>query len=270
MNLLKELRNVDHFTKTEQRLLTYIDTNPEKIIYGTITELSHNAGVGEATIIRLCKKLNLSGFSDLKIELAKDSLTSPPSHIEKESYLTTSANLLKDAITKTEKLVIESDINKAIRILSDAKSIYLFGVGHSGESARDYAKTWFRVGLVAHAEVDPHFQVQIASFLNSKDVVVALSLSGHTKDIYDSVRLAKKRGAHIIVITNDFTSPIANLADVTLRTAVSEFLNIGSVSGQVSQLYICEILAKGYENYNHIDTTKLKERALKAIMNKSM
>ncbi len=108
MNLLKELRNVDHFTKTEQRLLTYIDTNPEKIIYGTIKELSRNAGVGEATIIRLCKKLNLSGFSDLKIELAKDSLTSPPSHIEKESYLTTSANLLKDAITKTEKLVIES------------------------------------------------------------------------------------------------------------------------------------------------------------------
>ena len=67
--------------------------------------------------------------------------------------------------------------------------------GHSGESAKDYEKTWLRIGLIAQAETDPHIQVQVSTLLSDKDVVIGLSLSGHTRDTYDSLELAKESGA---------------------------------------------------------------------------
>lgn len=130
--------------------------------------------------------------------------------------------------------------------------------------------TWLRIGLIANAESDPHIQVQVATLLSKDDLVVGLSLSGHTKDTYDSLKVAKEYGAKIIAITNDLTSPIAQLGDVSLQTSVSEFMNIGTVAGQVSQLYLCDVLAREYEKLNKVDVDKIKEQALAAVMKKSI
>ena len=69
---------------------------------------------------------------------------------------------------------------------------------------------------------------------------------------------------------NDLTSLIAQLGDVSLQTSVSEFMNIGTVAGQVSQLYLCDVLAREYEKLNKVDVDKIKEQALEAAMKKSI
>lgn len=69
---------------------------------------------------------------------------------------------------------------------------------------------------------------------------------------------------------NDLTSLIAQLGDVSLQTSVSEFMNIGTVAGQVSQLYLCNVLAREYEKLNKVDVDKIKEQALAAVMKKSI
>ena len=69
---------------------------------------------------------------------------------------------------------------------------------------------------------------------------------------------------------NDLTSLIAQLGDVSLQTSVSEFMNIGTVAGQVSQLYLCDVLAREYEKLNKVDVDKIKEQALAAVMKKSI
>ena len=60
------------------------------------------------------------------------------------------------------------------------------------------------------------------------------------------------------------------LGDVSLQTSVSEFMNIGTVAGQVSQLYLCDVLAREYEKLNKVDIDKIKEQALAAVMKKSI
>lgn len=263
-------QNKDKLTKSEIRLAEYIATHHELVIYSTMKTLGEKTGTGDATIVRLCKKLGYSGFSQLKIALAQDSIRNKDERLNDSTYYASSANTLINSIKQTEQLIKKDSLNKAISILLKANRVYLFGVGHSGESAKDYEKTWLRIGLIAHAETDPHLQVQISTLLSKDDVVVGLSLSGHTRDTYDSLELAKNNGAKIITISNDLTSPISQLGDARLQTAVGEFTNIGSVSGQVSQLYLCDVLARGYEQQTNIDTEKLKERALRAVIKKSI
>ncbi|BDR60181.1 MurR/RpiR family transcriptional regulator [Lactobacillus xylocopicola] len=262
----------DDLTKSEIKLANFIATHPERVIYDTTKSLSAATNTSDATIIRLCKKLGFSGFSNLKIFLAQESITQGQANqrIDHKKFYVDSANLLINSIKKTENLLVSENLLAAVKLLAQASEVYLFGIGHSGESALDFAKTWLRIGLIAHAEIDPHIQVQISSMLNKEDVVVGLSLSGHTKDTYDSLKLAKKNGAKIITISNDLGAPISKLGDVQLQTAVSEFSNIGSVAGQVSQLYLCEVLARGYEIHTNVDSRELKERVLADILKKEI
>lgn len=270
MNFIQLInKNRDNLTKSEQKLAEYIASHSEKVIYSTMKSLSKTTGTGDATIVRLCKKLGFSGFSQLKIFLAQESIT-PKKKNDKHNYFDTSADTLVNSIRQTEQLIRKKSLDKAIDLLLNAQHIYLFGVGHSGESAKDYEKTWLRIGLFAHAETDPHIQTQVSTLLSSKDLVVGLSLSGHTRDTFDSLKLAKENGAKIITISNDLTSPISKLGDACLQSAVDEFMNIGSVAGQVSQLFLCDVLARGYEEKSSADTDKMKRKALRAVIDKSI
>ena len=260
-------QNKDKLTKSENKLANYIATHTEHVIYDTIKSLGTATNTGDATIVRLCKKLGYSGFSDLKIALAQDSMmTTSKSHEEAQTSSELSSKVLISSIEKTEELINPSVLKQEAK----ARRIHIFGLGHSGGSARDYERTWLRIGLIANAESDPHIQVQVATLLSKDDLVVGLSLCGHTKDTYDSLKVAKEYGAKIIAITNDLTSPIAQLGDVSLQTSVSEFMNIGTVAGQVSQLYLCDVLAREYEKLNKVDVDKIKEQALAAVMKKSI
>ena len=262
-------QNKDKLTKSENKLANYIASHTEHVIYDTIKSLGTATNTGDATIVRLCKKLGYSGFSDLKIALAQDSMmTTSKSHEEAQTSSELSSKVLISSIEKTEELINPAVLKQAVSLLAKARRIHIFGLGHSGESARDYERTWLRIGLIANAESDPHIQVQ--TLLSKNDLVVGLSLSGHTKDTYDSLKVAKEYGAKIIAITNDLTSPIAQLGDVSLQTSVSEFMNIGTVAGQVSQLYLCDVLAREYEKLNKVDVDKIKEKALAAVMKKSI
>lgn len=59
-------------TKSERKVADFILNSGESIIYSTMNDIKTKANVGDATIIRFCQKLGFSGFSDLKIEIAKE------------------------------------------------------------------------------------------------------------------------------------------------------------------------------------------------------
>lgn len=59
-------------------------------------------------------------------------------------------------------------------------------------------------------------QVTAAALMTADDVVIAVSHSGATKELLQSVRAARTAGAKVIVITSHGQSPLAALADICL------------------------------------------------------
>ncbi|MFT8412566.1 MAG: MurR/RpiR family transcriptional regulator [Schleiferilactobacillus perolens] len=259
----------DELTKSEKRVADFVLSAGEKIMYSTMSDLKAATKVGDATIIRFCQKLGYSGFSDFKIAVAKENFSKTELHEESTLY-DDMANHLSDALRATAKLIKKDNLRTAVKLMTDAKSIYLFGVGSSGEASLAFESILLRAGVRAVAVPDPHFQAQIASLLTADDLVFGFSLSGRTKDTYDSLHIAQTNGAKIVAITNNPLTPIGKLGDVVLQTAIEEFLNGGSVAGRVSQLYICDVLTHEYEITNHIDAVSLREKVLRAIIDKSI
>lgn len=271
MNYLERLnKNIKKLTKSEKLVADFIATNREAVIYGTMNTIKDAVEVGDATIIRFSQKIGFSGFSDLKISLAKEDFSDQEKGENSSNFYSKVTDSLIDVLQKTENLIDEEKINQAIDLITNCKNIYLFGSGNSGETAHDFEKILLRVGIIARAESDPHIQSQIASMLTKDDLIIGFSLSGRTKDLFSAMQLSKDNQAKTIIITNSPTSPLAQLADVSLQTSVEEFLNAGSVAGQVSQLYICNVLLRGYEIKNKVNTLPMREKSLRAIMDKRM
>lgn len=257
-------------TKSEKKVADFILSAQEKIIYSTMSDIKKHTNVGDATIIRFCQKLGFSGFSDLKIAIAKEDFSHQATSDTAVNFADLVSKRLVDAILATKQLINIDHINQAVDYINQAHQIYIFGVGSSGNTAVDLESLFLRAGIQAKAITDPHFQAQVASLLTEDDLVIAFSLSGKTKDTFDSIAIAKKNHAKIISITNYLLSPIAQQGDVVLQTAIEEFLNGGSLAGKISQLYLCDMLVNGYERKNNIDTLALKETVLRSILDKSL
>lgn len=213
-------------TKSEKKVADLILDSGKAIIYSTMSDIKEKTTVGDATIIRFCQKLGFSGFSDLKIEIAKEDFSKKKEYPSSEKYYDIIATHLTEALYSTAHLLDEKKLDKAIQLISQAKNLYIFGVGSSGNTSLDLESMFLRVGVQAKAVLDPHFQAQVASLMEEDDVIIAFSLSGKTKDTFDSVEIAKKNGAKILAITNYLHSPIGQTADVVLQTAIEEFLMV--------------------------------------------
>lgn len=254
-------------TQSEKKVADYILIAGPEIVFQTMGDIKKHTKVGDATIIRFCQKLGFSGFSDLKIEIAKEDFNNEGKSVKQDAYLAR-VDKLYDVLNKTAHNLNKTEVKKVVAELVKAKNIYIFGVGGSGHSSCELESMFLRVGIKAHSITDPHYQAQVASVLDEQDLVIVFSLSGKTLDILETIKIARANQVKIVAITTYLNSPVATAADFVLQTAVDEFLNGGSLSGKLSQLLVCDLLIWEYEQQQKIDTVALREKVLRSILNK--
>ncbi|MCD8510552.1 MAG: SIS domain-containing protein [Bacillus sp. (in: Bacteria)] len=82
--------------------------------------------------------------------------------------------------------------------------------------ALDVEQKFKRINRWCEAYADNHGQLTSASHLTDVDVVLAISYSGETQEVVDSIIVAKQNGAKIISLTKYGKSRITELANVRL------------------------------------------------------
>lgn len=255
-------------SKSETKVADYILSEKGNIIYETLLEISKKIKVGEATILRCVKKLGFNGFQDLKLQIAKDD--KPDDETYHENFIDSIAANMTNCILNTKSVLDIDQLNMAINLIQNSNKLFFYGVGASGLAASEAQSRFIRMGKTGLAITDNHFQLMYSSTCEENDVILVLSLSGHTKDIIESIKVAKKQNAKIIAITNYLLSPLAQLADCVLLTAGKEnLLDGGSLTSKISQLYIIDLLTTGYALLNKNKVLNLKEKTAELLINKS-
>lgn len=233
------------FTKSEHKIYTYLTANETQVIYLSLTELCEASGAAEATVLRFFRKLGYKGFQDFKYSYAQE-LAAGAAVPEQGTYLDKIRTNMVRAVEDSAGLVDEKELQRTIEVMKQKENIVIFGVGSSGIAGLDMQSRLMRIGRQATAVIDPHFQVMLASSLNENSVVIAISISGGTKDIVDSVKIAKEKGAAIVVLTNYLKSPLSQYADHILLGAAKENpLDSGSLVSKIAQLFLIDVLCTG-------------------------
>ncbi len=130
--------------ESEKRVADYVLLGADDVLSKTLLEISAEIGVSEASIMRFCKQLGYSGYSELKLLLAKeagerrsDGAKELDISIKKEDKYEdipgkVIANTTK-ALYDTLKIFDYSQYIKAIKAILDSKRVVLFGVGNSAK-----------------------------------------------------------------------------------------------------------------------------------------
>lgn len=250
------------FRASERKVAEYILAHAMEVINQPITELAEEAGVSEATVVRMCKKVGFRGFQELKIALAMENV--PPvkavhEEIQEDDDLGTVlrkvflANIR--ALESTLNVLSVRELTRAVDAIAAAARLYFFGVGGSGPIAIDAAHKFMKTGKASIAHTDTHMQAMAASLMKPGDVVIGISHSGSSRDIIEGLELAKGNGAVTIGITHYARSPMDRALDIKLSTCSNEtFYRIESTSSRISQLSIIDTLFIGLA-LRQLDTT---------------
>jgi DNA-binding MurR/RpiR family transcriptional regulator len=214
---LEDLRN------SEKKVAQFVLKFPAKVIYQSISELAEKAGTSEPTVIRFCRAIGLSGFQDLKIQLAQDLVPEIKKiHENVETGDDTPTIIRKvfqaniNALNNTFGILHPEMVDKAIRALAKAKRIEFFDMAGPGVVAMDAYNKFFRLGISSAFYNDPQMQNMSASLMDGQSVLVILSHSGAVKDQIESMEIAKAAGATTIAIVSHRKSPAAKKADIPL------------------------------------------------------
>ncbi|MBC8184711.1 KpsF/GutQ family sugar-phosphate isomerase [candidate division KSB1 bacterium] len=135
----------------------------------------------------------------------------------------------KDVIRKEAQAIfdlekrIDDNFARAVDIIYNCKGrVIISGMGKSGIIGRKIAATLTSTGTAAmflHPAEGMHGDLGL---VHKDDVVICISKSGHTHELFQLVPLIKRIGVPIISITGNRRSRLAERSDVILDASVNE------------------------------------------------
>lgn len=215
-------------TPSEEKIVRLLLTDYPTSGLGTATRLARSAGVSDPTVVRLVMKLGFAGFADFQARLlaeVEQRLHSPLLMMETKrsaraeqgvvmSYLGSTLAVLDKALTTTPpqtydraaKLIMEA--KGSVALLGGRYSRYLAGLlaGYLSQFRSDVKE----IGLLSVSSFDT------LADLGKKDVLIVFDYRRYQRDVISYAEQAAQRRVRIVLFTDQWLSPIAEHAEVTI------------------------------------------------------
>jgi DNA-binding MurR/RpiR family transcriptional regulator len=247
------------------RIADFILEDPPRVVGMSVTELANATEASEGSIINFAKLLGLSGYQQLRLSLARET-------VQPVQYIHEDLDKTDDVATATQKIfhsgiqalkdtlsVLDPKaLGRAVDIFHKAKRIEIYGIGSAAPIAEDAHYRMLRIGLDAKVLVDSHVQAISASLADPTVATLTISHSGATHETIAATRLAREAGARTVVITNFAKSPIQAYADVVLFTMARETLfRTEAMTSRIAQLCVLDALIAtlALADYEHATKT---------------
>ena len=252
-NLLEQIQNrLGELNKAERKVAEVILAAPQQATRYSIATLAQEARVSEPTVNRFCRSFGVSGYPELKMQLAQ-SLASGAAYVSRaveaddgpEAY---TSKIFGSAISSLDSACKQLDpqlVSHAVDLLIQARQIHFFGLGASASVALDAQHKFFRFNLAVSAHSDVLMQRMLASVAHTGDLFVIISYTGRTRELVEVARLARQNGASVLGLTAA-GSPLAKASTLSLNIPLPEDTDIYMpMTSRIIQLTVLDVLATG-------------------------
>lgn len=238
-----------------------------------LKEVAEAAGVSEAMVVKLSKKLGFSGYREFRGALVEYNRL-PTADLYQalspgDSSAETVAKVFRTAVQALEETRAVLDLSafeRAAEIFHGARQRDLYGVGGSAQIARDVSHKFLRIGIRSAVFDDPHMMMMSAALLDARDVAVVFSHSGRTTAVIEAAALARRNGARIVAVTAYPQSPIDEVADVTLiATARGSTLTGESAAARIAKLTLLDAIFVAVAQRDYAAATGNLEKTMDAV-----
>ena len=247
------VKDKSDLTKSEVKILDYLQEYMNSSIYMTVTEIANNCGVGEATVTRFCRKLGFRSFLEFKMTMVQEFQNKgiTEEDIKEEAVLPEDsveliARKLGDSISSTIfnnlKALNYDYIEEATNRILKANKIYFVGVGYSGVLAEDAYYRFMDLGLNCSYFRDINALSAVSKFLKSDDVIIVISRKGNTAEINSVIENIRENKVNVID-TENLLSKLARLSDITINYNSHKVeVDDKVVQSKIIEKYVLELL----------------------------
>ena len=217
-------------TPAEKKVAEFVLKAPHETAGMSLQKMAKRCGCGEATVVRLCRTVGVSGYAQF-IRLLSEQLRNPPAKDEMDEI--TSGRSMGEVVESVFKLNILNlrktlevaaieEYDHACEAIVNAGKICFFAVGDAMLPCSYASLRLKRIGYDCYADSDADVQIVNACNMKKKDVAIAISHSGRTKQVVEAMRIAKERGAVTICITKAGKSELTRYSDIVLYNVTTD------------------------------------------------
>lgn len=222
----------DDLTRAERQLALHLMENWPVSGLSSITKVAENAGVSTPTVARMIQKLGFSGFPSFQAALRDEleaKISNPLEKHERWSAEVPDTHMLNrfaDAILQNLRQTfshIDPDaFDQACQMLANRDSAIFIAGGRITHTLAEYLflhLQMIRSGttlIPSSSAAWPHYAMD----MKPQDVLVMLDVRRYQNDLLKLAETASERGVNIILLTDQWRSPIALHAKLTFNSRI--------------------------------------------------
>ncbi|MGR3501653.1 MurR/RpiR family transcriptional regulator [Pseudaestuariivita sp.] len=253
---------LDGFTRAERQLAHSILENYPASGLGPLAALAKAADVSVPTVARMVQKLGYKGYPEFQAELRSELQARAQNPIAKhetwaeaapsEHILNRYANAVIGNIRTTLSHIDPAAFDRAAGLIADPnRHLYIAG-GRITHTLAEYLFLHMQVirpnltQVQATSHAWPHYLLNVTK----GDVLAVFDVRRYESNTLKLARMAHERGAVLVLFTDQWRSPISQIADITFSTriVVPSAWDSGAANLLLVETLIAAVQTQGWEN----------------------
>ncbi|MBT0133293.1 MurR/RpiR family transcriptional regulator [Listeria seeligeri] len=202
-------KDIELLSLAEKQVFFYIDNHVTNIEQLTLVSLAEETNVSTTTVIRMCHKLKLSGFSELKF------LLSAPKKEKKNSPKDFSITFLENIQLGIQQLPIDQIELLATRILH-APKIYIACLGMTKILGEYFSKNLVTSKKNVVFTYDSFIIDILPQIVERDDLIIIISESGNTASTLSLAEHLKYNLSNVVALVNNPNAQIAQYVETLI------------------------------------------------------
>lgn len=246
------LARYESLSKRLQQIARYVLDEPNAVALETLAVLADRTGVQPSAIVRFAKYFGFDGATQMQ-RLFRDGLlsgTAPLGYSERVREFTQNVegkavgdpgqvlgefvegNIL--AMQNLAKVVSRDDLSHAVKLISQAETVYVAGFRRSFPVAAYLAYSLLQVDKrTVFIDSLGGMSLQQMHAITAKDLLIAVSYHPYAEETVHVVDAAVERGAKVLSISDSLVSPVAKPASLVLQVREAEIRKFRSLSASM-------------------------------------
>lgn len=272
MNIFSKLSNIKNLTNNEKQIVNFILAKPNEFLNMDSDTICKECFVSTTTLYRLCKKLNLSGLSELKVKISG----SINSYIDEnkefdfnfpvkqnQTYHEILTKIREDydqTILSTFNLFNLDDLKLSIDAMKKAKQIDVYTSAGNIFFAKNFKFQMQEIGITINVPEEEYNQRLVAACSDETHMAILISFGGRGILVNKLAKTLKNSKTPILLISSTEDNSMMEIADYQLYLCSNEnhYNKISSFSTRLSLLYILDILFACYFESDYDNNLKKK------------
>jgi DNA-binding MurR/RpiR family transcriptional regulator len=251
--------NYAHLSTKQKLIADYMKNNETEVCFNSLKDISEKVGVTEVTVINFCKSLGFNSFSDLKQsyqDQIKRKISPTQKLFESINKETMKNELFVKAIDQQIKNhqysitgLSEKKLEDAVHLITTLKKVYIlctglsFILGEYFKSRLEYLGV--SVELLELSNIKTQLLIKALHFTR-EELYIAITFPEYSKTVVKFVEYIKKKGYHIIGLTDKKSSPLTQFSDITFYSKTDSLIFYNSIQSAISIIEILTTISYTY------------------------